>query len=399
MARPPTPVGTYGTIHTRLVSPRKYEASARFRMANGRLKRVARIGVTKTVAEHRLKEAMVILASEVRGDAISGDTRITQIANLWHAELQREADIGDRSANTVRNYRSQLTNWVIPALGELQARELTVTSCDKLIKKVHDATSYDNAKSVRAVLGGVCGYAVRHGAMTANPVRSVGRLARGEQKVVIALTLDQRRDLVAKLERLGTERQVDSRGRQLGRRAQVWADLPDVVRAMLATGVRLGELLALSGEDVEVSNRTVSVGHHLVRVRGVGLVRVANRKGGVAGLLLKVPAWSVPMFRRRKLASGGGPLFPAWNGSWLDPSNVIHRIQEAFTECDYGWVTSHVFRKTVASVLDEADLPLSAIADQLGNTQQVADKHYRKRRVANEASADALEGIIGELPG
>ncbi|GLY69941.1 hypothetical protein [Amycolatopsis taiwanensis] len=88
-----------------------------------------------------------------------------------------------------------------------------------------------------------------------------------------------------------------------------------------------------------------------------------------------------------------------WNGEWLDPSNVVQRIQEAFAEVGYGWVTSHVFRKTVASVLDEAGLPLSAIADQLGNTQKVADKHYRKRRVANEASAAALEGMFGEGAG
>ncbi|WP_162788770.1 hypothetical protein [Amycolatopsis albispora] len=51
--------------------------------------------------------------------------------------------------------------------------------------------------------------------------------------------------------------------------------------------------------------------------------------------------------------------------AWLDPSNVIHRLKEAFTECGYGWVTSHVFRKTVATVLDEANLPTGAIADSV----------------------------------
>jgi hypothetical protein len=52
--------------------------------------------------------------------------------------------------------------------------------------------------------------------------------------------------------------------------------------------------------------------------------------------------------------------------------------------------------KTVASVLDDAGLPWSAIADQLGDTQKVADKHYRKRGVANGASAAALEGMFNE---
>jgi len=399
MARPPTPVGTYGSINIKRLEARRVQAEAYFRMANGRLKRVSRVGASKTAAEHRLKEAMAGLAAEARGDTISGDTRIARIAALWSDELEREARVGDRSANTVRNYLGYLTNWVLPAMGELQARELTVTTCDTLIKKAQDLTSFDTAKSIRAVLNGLCGYAVRHEAMMVNPVRSVGRLSRGEQKEVVALTLEQRRDLLRKLERLGVERQRDASGRSLGGRGRVWTELPDVVRTMLATGVRLGELLALSGEDVDPTNCTINIGHHLIRVKGQGLVRVRNRKGNRDGLLLRVPTWAVPMLRRRKLASGGGPLFPSAHGTWLDPSNVINRIRDAFTECDYGWVTSHVFRKTVASVLDAANLPLSVLADQLGNTQQVVDKHYRERRVANDASAAALEGILGDQPG
>ncbi|WP_158559799.1 tyrosine-type recombinase/integrase [Prauserella sp. PE36] len=342
---------------------------------------------------------MAELSAEVRRDELSGDTRMAKVADLWVKELLREEALGDRSPNTVRLYRGQLRNWVLPHLRELQAREVTVSTCDRLVKKVHDATSYDNAKSVRAVLTGLCSYAVRHGAMTVNPARSIGRLARGEQKEVAALDLTQLSDLLARLETLAERKQTDSKGRRLGVRAHVWLDLPDIVRTMLATGVRLGELLALAGDDVDPAQRLVHVDHHIVRVKGVGLVRVAKRKGKRAGLTLQVPEWSVPMLRRRKLASGGGPLFPSANGEWLDPSNVIHRIQEAFAAVGYGWVSSHVFRKTVATVLDEADLPLSAIADQLGNTQDVADKHYRRRRVANKASADALEGMFTQEAG
>jgi integrase len=396
MPRPPTPVGTYGEINVKLLGPKKYEAEAYFRMGNGHSKRVSRRGPTRTAATNRLKDAMANLASEVRGDMISSTTRITRIAHLWHEELEREAKVGDRSANTVRNYWSAWTNWVLPATGELQARELTVTTCDKLVKKAHDARSYDTAKSVRAVLGGICAYAVRHGAMTINPVRSVGRLARGQRKEVVALSLSQRQDLLAKLDELALRKQVDTCGRRLGRRGRVWLELPDVVRAMLATGVRLGELLALSGEDIDPTKRTVSIGCHLVRVTGVGLVRVPNRKGNGRGLLLRVPQWSVSMLRRRKSAVGSGPLFATGNGTWLDPSNVIHRIREGFADCGYEWVTSHVFRKTVAAVLDEADLPLTAIADQLGNTPGVTETHYRPPKVTNDASAAALEGMISE---
>jgi integrase len=99
------------------------------------------------------------------------------------------------------------------------------------------------------------------------------------------------------------------------------------------------------------------------------------------------------MWRRRKLAADTGPLFPSWNGEWLDPSNLIHRVREAFDTSGYDWVTSHVFRKTVATVLDEAGLPIGAMADQLGNTRTVAEKHYIARRIANDHAAEALNHI------
>ncbi|MEV5721335.1 hypothetical protein AB0L41_46385 [Amycolatopsis mediterranei] len=45
-------------------------------------------------------------------------------------------------------------------------------------------------------------------------------------------------------------------------------------------------------------------------------------------------------------------------------------------------------------MLDEADLPITAIGDQLGNTPAVAKRHYRKQRVANPGNAEALEAMM-----
>lgn len=399
MPRPPTPIGTYGVIKLEELSPAndgrsRFRASTYFRMSDGSSQRVRRTGPSRASADRRLKEALVELAREAKGDAIDGSTRFTHVVDLWLDELAQEADLGNLSPTTVRLYRGALKNWAMPSLGQLQCRELSVTGCDRVVKNARAKASYDTAKTVKAALSGACDYGVRHGALTMNPIRSVGRMTRGDEKEVVALSLEQRLDLMAKLVKFGPSKKADAKGRSLGARGRIWLDLPDIMEAMLATGVRLGELLALEADDVDPQAATVRVSHHLIRITGHGLVRRKKRKGNRDGLLLKVPAWSVPMWRRRKLASGGGPLFPSFTGEWLDPSNVINRIREAMTEVGYGWVTSHVFRKTVATVLDEADLPTTAIADQLGNTRAVAEKHYRKQRTANEANADALEDMM-----
>ncbi|MGW5647551.1 site-specific integrase [Saccharopolyspora sp. NPDC003762] len=394
MGRPPTPVGTWGEIHAKQISAGMWEAHARFRMADGRSKQVRKRGATKTKAINNLKTRLTELAGEVTSGQITPDTRFGVICDQCMDELERSYKLAGKSPSTPRLYRGYVKNWIKPALGELQAREVRAWGCNQLIQKGRDQ-SYDTAKSLRAALSLICSYAVRYGAMDSNPVKSTDRLERDGKKEVKAMTLEQRMDLRAKLVELGHRKQTDAKGRSLGRRAQVWADLPDIMDGMLATGVRLGELLALDDTEVDPTAPTVLIGHHLVREKGVGLLRLRYRKGNGTGLLLMVPRWSVPMWRRRKLAARpGGPIFPAWNDEWADPSNVIHRIREALDECGYGWVTSHVWRKTVATVLDEADLPTTAIADQLGNTPKVVEEHYRRKRAANQATAAALESII-----
>jgi integrase len=399
MGRTATPIGAYGAIRVEKIPPTKrsktrFEASARFRMEDGTSPRIRRRAPTRTQAIACLKEALTEMSAETHQGDVDRDTRFAYVAELWLEEMGQEAALGNLSPTTVRLYRSALKNWALPLLGRLQCREVVVTRCAKVVKNARMKASYDTAKTVKAALSGVCDYAVRHGAMGTNPMRSVGRMTRGKQKAVVALTGAQRIDLLTKLRAYGPTRQIDSNGRSLGQRGQIWLDIPDLMEAMLSTGIRIGEALAILGPDVQATAAAVAVTHHVIRVTGQGLVRRPLRKGNEDQLTLGVLEWSRPMWQRRTNAAGDGPLFASFTGELLDPSNVINRISEAMTAVGYEWVTSHVFRKTVGTVLDEAGLPTTAIADQLGNTRAVAERHYRKRRVTNHENVAALEAML-----
>ncbi len=393
--RPPIPVGSYGKINTRRISedPPVWEAVALFRQPDGKTKQVRRRGPSKTKATNKIREKLLALATEATSGTVSPDMRFTRICDMWLAQLEQDYKLSGKSPQTPRLYAGYVRNWIKPALGELQCREVRAWNANRIIQRAREK-SYETAKSVRTVLSAICAFAVRQGAMESNPVKESERLAITHKKEIKALTMEQRVELIEKLEKFAVTKATDAMGRRLGKRLTVWLDMPDIVRGMLCTGARVSELLALSGEDVDPSAPTVLFAHHLVRKPGVGVVRMENRKGNGSGLLLGVPQWSVPMWRRRKLISGGGPVFPSWNESWLDPGNTVKRIRQAMDECGYEWVTSHVWRKTVATVLDQADLPTTAIADQLGNTPAVVERHYRRKRVTNDANVAALEKIL-----
>ncbi len=397
MPRPRTPIGTYGAIHVIEVGPGVYEAHTRFRMRNGKLRRVRRRGRTEKGAIRTLKKALVELADEVAGRAISGSTRMAHVADLWLADFEAKVERGERAAKSLYDYRDTVRRHLKPRLGDLACREVTAGLCDEVLKGVRAEVGYAAAKRARVVLSGICSYAVRHEAMPDNPVRSVEAIAAESTKEIRTLEGSQRRDFLAKL-RTWCNEKAGGPGR-LGPRAQAWTDLPDVAEAMLATGTRISEILAVTGDEIDAAEQLVVISHHLVRIAGVGIVRQPLRKGGRPALTLKVPSWSLPMLRKRKLAAGSGPIFPTWNGTWLDPSNVGKRLKSASKEIGYGWVTSHAFRRTVATHLGDADFAPTAIGDQLGNTADVVERNYRRKRVANEAIAEALESLLGDETG
>jgi len=90
----------------------------------------------------------------------------------------------------------------------------------------------------------------------------------------------------------------------------------------------------------------------------------------------------------------GRPVFPAPLGGWRDPSNTQADLRDAFTAAGFDWVTSHVFRKTVATLMDQAGLSSRAAADQLGhaNTSMTTDVYFG-RKVATTGAAAVLEAL------
>lgn len=369
------------------------------RWSTGDRSHITAMGNTKPQAKSALNKRVTDLLADDRTGLINRDTKFVDTCEAWYTEVERAADKGALAVNSLRNYRGYLDREIINAFTHLRNHEMRGYVVNRFLKRVHDTHSYATAKGVRNVLHQVCEFAVRNDAMSANPVKSAAKLARGDDDVkeIVGLKLKQRIDLLAKLETWVQGKLVRQKGRRVGRRALVWTDLPDLVRLMLATGIRIGELLALTGDQFytdEQGHSVVKIDAHIIRVTGIGLVREEYRKGSKRLLILRLPQWIVPMLNARKVMVGSKPMFCNAEGTWLDPSNTIGRIGDAFKEIGYDWVTSHVFRKTVTNVLDEAGLPTTAIADQLGNSPAVVERHYRPRRSDNPDAVAALEGIL-----
>ena len=163
-------------------------------------------------------------------------------------------------------------------------------------------------------------------------------------------------------------------------------DLPDLSRFMMATGVRIGESLAVYWEDVDFEAGTVEVNYTVIRAKGIGLIRKST-KTEAGERTLPLPRWALDMLKQRRATTlfPNGPVFPNSLGGLRDPSNVRRDLRKARGGEEFAWVTSHVFRKTAATILDEAGLSARLVADQLCHARpSMTQDVYFARKVVDK---------------
>lgn len=70
-------------------------------------------------------------------------------------------------------------------------------------------------------------------------------------------------------------------------------------------------------------------------------------------------------------------------------------LRHALDRAGFGWVTSHNFRKTTATLLDDAGLSARLIADQLGQARpSMTQDVYLGRKAVDGRAAAALEAAL-----
>jgi integrase len=279
-------------------------------------------------------------------------------------------------------YRNRLDAQVVPSLGDLRVRELTVGTTDRFLRAVADRNGVAVARVCRSVLSGMCRLAARYDALDRNPTRDAGTLASKSSRVPRALSIAEVRQLRAMLT-------YDDRA--------VSRDLPDFVAFMLGTGLRIGEAAAVTWQSVDFAAGTAAVVGTVVRLSGQGLSIKSAPKTKAGFRTLVLPTWCTELLRRRFESSTRAlnePIFSAPRGGIRDPSNTSADLRAALDTAGFTWVTAHVFRKTVATFMDEAGLSARAAADQLGHAApSMTQDVYFGRRTAHTGAAAALEEL------
>ncbi|MGD9525623.1 tyrosine-type recombinase/integrase [Pseudonocardia sp.] len=380
----------------------RWVARCRVRDLDGRTRRVERWGSTRAAAQKALQDELRNRRGE-RVELLRADSRVRDAADVWLGKIHER-----REDSTLDIYRHWLNKVVLPQLGELRLGECDVAQVDAFFSRLErmrrtvehpDGTTSEkphyaasSRRTVRAIVSGVLQQAVLHQAIPSNPTRELERIEspKGHRAAPPrGLTAEERRRLLD---------HVDTHP------VAIKADLPDLIRLAIGSGLRIGELCALRWMDVNLSGIPVvtpddmrlvpvlAVRQNVYPVKGKGL-SVHDGKTSTALRIVPLPQF-VTLRLRARLTGDEEPEHPVFpsagrNGelTYRWPSTVRRSVRTIRTEVGLDWMTPHTWRRTYATILDdEMTLTDRAKADLMGQAKFLKDAYVSRGELHPDAA-------------
>jgi integrase len=263
--------------------------------------------------------------------SITPQATVDTLVEFWLRKLRADARLG---STTINEYERVLRKLLVPALGEVRLSELTTERINVVLAE-RGTESLNSQRKAKVVTGAMLDTAVELGALTVNPVRGSLSISRPAPEDRSLTASDLKTVRVAVRAWLSKER---SGPRSSG-------DIADIIEVMLATGARIGEVLALRWADIDVCTRVVELNATIKTESGVG----TYRKPLPRPRLVALPESAALMLQSRRSSVPDNFLdavFPTRNVTWQQVNNVERRWRQIRREAGLEWVTTEAFRRS-----------------------------------------------------
>lgn len=270
-------------------------------------------------------------------------------------------------------YQYVIDTHLNPAFGDTQLRLITRDSVQSfLMAKTRSGLSWKTVKHIRTAFGTILEEAARQDLLLTNPVRKTRLARRGPVPEKAAIAPDTLRVLIERLPE-------PSRS---------------IAAAIAMTGLRIGELLALRWQDVDLQNgflsvrRTVYEGHF------------DEPKTKRSKRTVPLPSECVGIFARLRPAGveASALIFSTRNGSPLCRRNLLNRqFKPVCKSLGLTGVTWHWLRHANATLHDARGTSLGTVQALLGHSSSEITRDTYIHAVPAEArkAADEVAKLIG----
>ena len=183
-----------------------------------------------------------------------------------------------------------------------------------------------------------------------------------------------------------------------------------MIKLLLYTGMRRGELCGLTWEDIDFEKSVIHIRRSSLYLADKGIFE-DETKNATSRRSIKVPADAMQALRafrawqrRQALQLGdqwqaSGRVFTAWNGAPIHPDTVTGWFARFIKENDLPDISLHSLRHTNATLLIAAGTNLQTVAARLGHASVTTTSKIYAHAIqsADAAAADTLQDLLHPL--
>ncbi|MGX7777262.1 tyrosine-type recombinase/integrase [Streptococcus pluranimalium] len=262
------------------------------------------------------------------------------------------------SQNTFNN---QLDYYIIPAFGKIKLNRLTRATIQQTVNEWATAYNSENQKGYKLyadlynLLKRILAFGVSLGVLTSNPANDV--LVPKRKFTPSTIKHFEPEQLKVFLNHLTTLDISD------------FNNILDVTlyKFLLATGCRIGEVLALEWSDIDFDNGQVSITKSLQRHGKVGTTK--TKAGNRVISIDKATVLQLRLYRARQqqIALTSNLVFGSRSG-YLNQCTLRNRLKIFLKECDIPVLGFHAFRHSHASLMINAGMQPKELQYRLGHS-------------------------------
>jgi len=172
------------------------------------------------------------------------------------------------------------------------------------------------------------------------------------------------------------------------------------VTLALTTGLRLGEVLGLRWEDVDLAGRTIRVAQQLRRIPGEGLKFSEPKSRSSRRMVALTGIGVLALERQRERASRSELVFPNSAGKPWEPRALEAAFSRLIRRSGLPPVTFHGLRHSTATLLLHLHIPPKIVQEILGHTSIsiTSDLYQGRAEPLHREAMDALNNLLSQPP-
>lgn len=278
--------------------------------------------------------------------------KMADIARLWLSEAAR-----DLKVSTVNKYEDLLRCYILPEFGEKDLSEITNQCIIDFVSRLLSTGGSRNqglksatVAEILSAMNSIRVYAMKRDHAVAFSPECI-RLKQ-ERKEIHIFTLQEEKRLLAHIEEN--------------------MDLPAMgILLCLFTGIRVGELCALTWDDISLSERTMVVRKTMQRIRVKGAehktaVKILEPKSTNSVRTIPLPDVMMELLEQHHVP--GAFLLTGDAQRYIEPRTMQNRFKKMLAACGLPEVNFHATRHTFATRCIELDFDAKSLSEILGHS-------------------------------